>query len=560
MRCANRPLYWLVGLAVLALATAAAHATEAAGDASAEPGGTNPDASAQPAGTNPTEEAATTEQPAAGPLEGTVETPGTKEELLGEGFDAGNQAIGLEEGRVNFALQGANVRDFCNWFAERLNINIVLSPKVDGPMNITLHNVPWEIALKKALETHGYVLTLDENGIYTVLTKEEVALEPLATHVYTLSYARAETAAAIIKPLLSERGIIQFDTDGNQLIILDVPAQFADIEKVIAKLDQQTAQVLIEVKLIEKTSSNAKDVGFKWASLENYALTASSIKRNYQHQKTRTDRDLIYTDEAWSQHLEPHQTPETRTITGQRVTGDPDLATPLEETIKTTTKTLILSASDLQIVLSALLRDDNTELISNPKIATVDNREAEINVTRDIPIPNYTYNEQTGSYEISDFSYKQVGIKLKITPQVNQDDYITLDVLPELSTEYDSQVFVISGSEVTIPIVDTRKAATRVIVKSSETLVIGGLTSTDETSNVTRVPVLSRIPVVGNLFKHKSTEKVKTDLLIFITPTLVTGGGDEGALLFPEKGTDIRQAATERPASSHGTVSTKAAD
>jgi type IV pilus assembly protein PilQ len=540
MRCANRPLYWLVGLALLAMAAAAAHAAEAGSDAP------------QPAGTNPTENA-TSEQPPAGPLEGTVETPAKGEELLGQQFDAGNEAIGLEEGRVNFALQGANVRDFCNWFAERLGVNIVLSPKVDGPMNITLRNIPWEIALRKALETHGYVLTMDENGIYTVLTKEEVALEPLKTQVYTLSYARAETAAAIITPLLSERGKVQVDTDGNQLIILDVPARFSDIEKVIAKLDLQIPQVLIEVKLLEKTSSDGKDLGIKWASLEKYALSASNIKRDYEHSKVRTDRDLIYTNEAWDQQIKPTMGLENRTITGNHITGDPDLATPLEEVIKTTTKTLILSASDFELVFSALMREDNTELISNPKIATVDNRQAEINVTRDIPIPNYTYNQQTGAYEISDFSYKQVGIKLKITPQVNQDDYITLDVEPELSTEYDSQIFVISGSEVTIPIVDTRKALTRVIVKSSETLVIGGLTSTDETINVTRVPLLSRIPIVGNVFKHKATQKVKTDLLIFITPTLVTGESAEGARLFPEGADDTRQAATEQPASRSGT-------
>jgi type IV pilus assembly protein PilQ len=527
MRCATmlrpcqRILFWLACFAAVALAGASARALEADDGLGLDPAGTTPAATDT-----------TTDN-----LEGDVGTAtgdaGLEEELLGQGFDEETDAIDLQEGRVSFALQGANVRDFCNWFAERLEINIVLSPKVDGPMNIKLKDVPWEVALRKALETHGYVLTVDENGIYTVITKEEVQGEPLKTEVYTLSYATAEKAAKIIAPLLTpdRAGVgVQYDIDSNQIIVSDVPAKQAEVERVIQKLDRQIPLVLIEVKLLEKTSTDGTDLGFKWASLESYEVGASDIVRDYEHSKTRTDRELIYTDEAWSQHLEPTRSVETRTIAGNYVTGDPELAIPLEEVIKTTTKTLILSADDFSLVFSALLREDNTELVSSPKVATVDNKEATIKVTRLIPVPHYTYNEQTGSYEISEFTDKEVGIKLRITPQVNQDDYITLDVVPELSTQFGNKDFVIGGSEISIPIIDSRQAETRVIVKSSETLVIGGLTSTDETVSVTRVPLLGNIPILGYLFRHKSTSMVKTDLLIFITPTIVSSS-DEASLL-----------------------------
>jgi len=522
MRCPTRPrayrwpLYWLVGLAIGVLATATATAIET------------------PAGGTADElEEAVTDEGSSSPTDDEL---GLEEDLLGEGFDEEMEAIDIKEGLVSFALQGANVRDFCNWFAERLEINIVLSPRVDGPMNITLKNVPWEIALRKALETHNYVLTIDENGIYTVLTEEEVALEPLKTEVYTLSYASAVKAKEVITPLKSDRGIVQCDEASNQLIISDVPSKLAEIEIVIARLDRRIAQVLIEVKLLEKTSTDGSDLGFRWASLENYEVGASNIVRNYNHSKTRTDRDLIYQNEAWSQRLEPNRGLEVRNVTGNSIMGDPELTIPLEEVIKATTKTLILSADDFSMVFSALLREDNTELISAPKVATVDNKTATIEVTRKIPVPNYTYNEETGSYEISDFEDKEIGIKLNITPQVNEDNYITLDVKPELSTQYGNQHFVIGGSELTIPIIDTRMANTRVIVKSSETLVIGGLTTTQDTVSVTRVPVLSAIPIVGNLFKHRSTDTVKKDLLIFITPTLVVDSSDESASTYTSDG------------------------
>jgi len=527
MRCANRPLLWTIGLALFALAAATGHATET----------TPPEAAA---GENTLAEGIESEM---------------DENLLGDEF-ADDGGIGLEEGKVNFALQGADVRDFCNWFAERLGINIVLSPKVGGPMNITLKDVPWDIALRKALETHGYVLTVDENGIYTVLTEDEVALEPLKTEVYSLSYAAAETSAVIIKPLLSPRGTVQFESDSNQLIISDVPSQFANIEKVIHRLDTQIDQVLIEVKLVEKTSTDGSDVGIKWSSLENYQIGASDVQREYEHGKVRTDREVVYTNQAFSQRLSPNQGLYVSTVSGNTIQGDPELTIPLEEVVKTTTKTLVLSASDFNVVFSALMREDNTELISNPKIATVDNRTAEINVTRKLPVPNFSYNEETGSYEISDFDEKEVGIKLKITPQVNEDDYITLDVSPEFSTQFANPAFVISGSEITIPIIDTRNANTRVIVKSTETLVIGGLTSFDETINVTRVPLLSRIPIVGNLFKHKATEKVKTDLVIFITPTLVTSESINAASTIIEKRSGTALAGATEPSPSEGLIVT----
>lgn len=508
MRCAISPLYWLAGLALFALAASTAHGVEAAGGTPPDPGGTGTDAS----------------------LEDTADAAGTgtevEEDLLGNEFDEDVGTIGFEEGKVNFALQGANVRDFCNWYADRLEINIVLSPKVDGPMNITLKNVPWEIALRKALETHGYVLTVDDDGIYTVLTEDEVALEPLKTEVYSLSYARAEVVEKIVKPLLSERGSAQFDIDGNQLIISDVPARFPGIEKVIHRLDRKIPLVSIEVRLVEKTATDGSDIGFKWSSLQNYKLTGSNMKRQYEHTKVRTDRETFYTTEAFTKRVEPTAGPRISTLAGSRTWGDAAMTIPLESVVKTTTKTMILSAADFELVFSALLREDNTELLSEPRIATVDNKEATIRVTRDIPIPNYTYNEETGSYEISDFDTQEVGIKLKITPQVNEDNFITLDVEPELSTLFGTQIFIIGGGEVAIPIVDTRKAQTRVIVKSGETLVIGGLTQFDDVVNVTRVPLLSRIPLLGYLFKHKSTETVKTDLLIFITPTLVNGEGE----------------------------------
>ena len=110
---------------------------------------------------------------------------------------------------------------------------------------------------------------------------------------------------------------------------------------------------------------------------------------------------------------------------------------------------------------------------------------------------------------------------MNVTPQINQDQYITLDIKPSVTTQFDDKTFVISGGTIDVPIIDVRSAETKVIVKSGETLVIGGLVATDETKVIKKVPVLGDIPVVQYLFRHKSTYMAKKDLVFFITPILV---------------------------------------
>ncbi len=153
---------------------------------------------------------------------------------------------------------------------------------------------------------------------------------------------------------------------------------------------------------------------------------------------------------------------------------------------------------------------------------------AKIKVTRRIPIPQYTYNDTIGSYEISSFTYEDIGIELEVTPQINQDGYITLEVKPKVSTQFGDKVFVISGGAISIPIIDERSAETKVIVKSGETLLIGGLVSTDESITEQKVPFLGDIPLIKHLFRHKTSTRTKKDLLFFITPTLHEGGDAEG--------------------------------
>jgi type II secretory pathway component GspD/PulD (secretin) len=181
----------------------------------------------------------------------------------------------------------------------------------------------------------------------------------------------------------------------------------------------------------------------------------------------------------------------------------------------------VFSSSDFNIILSALKTQNDTKLVSNPTVVTLNNSEATINIGQEFPIPNYTYNQERGTYEVSGFEYKPLGIILKVTPQVNAQGFIKLSVEPEVSSSSESASF--GGAQ--IPIVVTRKTKTQVSLKDGYTMGIGGLIENRVTNGQTRVPVLGSIPVLGRLFRSDSTNDTMRNLIIFITAKTVSPDG-----------------------------------
>ncbi len=181
----------------------------------------------------------------------------------------------------------------------------------------------------------------------------------------------------------------------------------------------------------------------------------------------------------------------------------------------------VFSASDFNVILSALKTTNDTKLVSNPTVVTLNNSEATINIGQEFPIPNYTYNQERGTYEVSGFEYKPLGIILKVTPQVNAQGFIKLTVEPEVSSSSESASF--GGAQ--IPIVVTRKTKTQVSLKDGFTMGIGGLIENRVTKGQTRVPVLGDIPVLGRLFRSDSTNDTMRNLIIFITAKTVSPDG-----------------------------------
>ncbi len=476
-----------------------------------------------------------------------------EEETLGPGEALATVEI-TPTGLISFDFREAPVRDVLRLFAQRVNINIVATPSVTGTVSMKLDNVKWRKALELILDVNKLKLTEDkENNIIKVMTQEEVSAEPMTTKIYSLSYLQAADyevvidtqkktvpgAATILKPLLAESETIQADSAGNKLVVHAIPASHDIVESVLKELDKEIKQVLIEVKFIEASTEAGKEVGIKWDFMRAYGVEAfgpgtdtklERMGRSYIKEKVTTDSsssalaDSRYVTKAVSDSTAPTATSlatSDDTWTNSLTTG----ADRGMDTSKTITKYATLSPDNVRLVLSALMENSDAKLVSNPRISTVDNKLATIKAVQQFPIPNWTFNGDTGTWEVQGFEFKDIGITLRVTPHINQDGFITLDVDPEVSSQVGTVTFGGGGGGTAeIPIVNVRTATTRVMVRTGETLVIGGLVRSDEVLRKSGLPLLKDLPLVGSvLFGHTSKILRSMDLMVFITPTIVEG-------------------------------------
>jgi type IV pilus assembly protein PilQ len=184
----------------------------------------------------------------------------------------------------------------------------------------------------------------------------------------------------------------------------------------------------------------------------------------------------------------------------------------------------VFSASDFNLVISALQSQNNVKLVSNPTVVTLNNTEANINIGEEYPIPNYTYNQERGTFEVSGFTYRPIGIILKVTPQVNSRGFIKLTVEPEVSSRAGTTTFGGAGGA-EIPIIATRKSKTQISLKDGFTMGIGGLIENTSQGGQTKIPVLGNLPGIGRLFRSDTKDSSSRNLLIFITAKTVNAEG-----------------------------------
>lgn len=418
-----------------------------------------------------------------------------EEEKTDASSSAAQEAISTPKpGNVTLDFREADIRNVLRILSYKSEVNIVPSPEVAGLVTIQLTDVPWERALSVILETYGYGYDRKDNIIVVTTIenlkkrREDAQLlaeqEPLTTRTFILNFAKASEIIATVDKMRTARGSVNFDTRTNSIIVRDTKSNLDLIAEIIPALDATTPQVLIEAKIIETTLSDTENLGIDWVA----KATLTGAKR-------------------------PHIFPFSgASETSSKIPDRIPAAASSEFSYGT------LNFATMQVVLEMLRNRSDTNILSNPRIVTLDNQKASIVVGSQYPIPTYTYNEEQAKLQVSGWEYKDIGIIFEVTPHVNNAGLVTLDIYPKITAILD----FVTVENTQLPRLSNESATTKVMVNDGETLVIAGLIKTQETDTKKKLPILGDVPILGLIFQKSEKSKSKSDLLVFITPHIIT--------------------------------------
>ncbi len=403
-------------------------------------------------------------------------------------------------GMISVDFKDADIRQVLRIISLKSGVDIVAGADVEGLVTIKLTDVPWEEALDIILRTYGF--TYERKGnIVRVLTKEALDTEVLSTEVFPLNYAKAKDIPAIIEEMKSDRGAVRFDERTNTVIVTDVPSSLYQIKAVIERVDQRTPQVLIDAKIVDTQLTKEENLGIDWAANQ--------------------ELDIVQTTPTLNSTFPFPQGTNFGTV-GElfglsRVSNDIQRSTMAVGT---------LAADDLTWTLNMLRNRTNTNIVSNPSIAIINNQKATIHIGQEYPVPKYTVDSTTGDVTISGYEAKKTGTLLEVTPHVNPAQEIVVELKPEIIAVGEPVEYGTGSDTILLPLFTTQTAQTTVRITNGETIAIGGLVKTSEAHVQKTVPFLGEIPIIGLLFRNNrwysgGDSPNRQDLLIFLTVTLM---------------------------------------
>ena len=410
--------------------------------------------------------------------------------------------------------------------ARRAKINYMLDPKIgyDTPdangvvkveptLSIRWENIPAEKALVSLLDNYGLQLVRNrDTGIDRITIKDPTAPPPLLTHVIQLKYTSVSNILEAAQSALTDkRSKVITDPRTSQLVVVATDPEQVAVDTLVTNLDTPTKQVLIETRLVEISSNPSSKKGIDWSG----TLGAQNVKVGNSIAGPRYSQtyNLGATNLAQfgvSPVTETFGVPQTLTTPGILM----DTAKGLNPA------TAFLDADGVSAVLSFLNASSDAQVVSTPRIVTLDNQTAEISVTRGYPI----FNVQAGTANTaggSSVTYSNIGTILEVTPRISAGNKIWLKVIPEVSSFFGTVSQTVGGQVFSADEFDTRRFVTQVLIPNANTLVLGGLVKDNPNSSVNKVPILGDVPLLGYAFRSESKSMDKQNLLIFITPTIV---------------------------------------
>ncbi|MCZ8257237.1 MAG: type IV pilus secretin PilQ [Polaromonas sp.] len=418
------------------------------------------------------------------------------------------QGPGYNGEKLSLNFQNIEIRSLLQVIADFTNFNIVTSDSVTGSVTLRLKDVPWDQALDIILQSKG--LGMRKNGnVLVIAPKDELAakdkldlesrnaiqnLEAVRTQSFQINYAKAADIATQITAggsgpasarILSNRGSVIAEARTNQLFVTDIPSKLEQVQDLITKLDVAVRQVLIEARIVEASDSFGRSLGARLGGQPFNQNTNSSFGGTYSATTAGTTAGQFLSLPA----------------VGQNGFAAATFAVSLYNAAKTRFLNLEISASEA---------DGKTKIVSSPRVVTADQVKALIEQGTELP-----YQQATSSGATS-IAFRKANLKLEVTPQITPEGNIILqvDVNKDSVGRETSNGFAI----------DTKHIQTQVLVENGGTVVIGGIFEQNDRDNVTKVPFLGDLPGVGNLFKQTTRSATKSELLVFITPKMLTNG------------------------------------
>ena len=416
-----------------------------------------------------------------------------------------NGGVGVRE------FQGDDVGAVLRLLARQAKINMVVSEAVVGTVTMRLEDVTALQAVSIIVKAKGLFLDKIDN-VYYIKTAAERTAEPTESDSYQFSYARAKDTAPLIAGQLSSKDAPQVDERTNTIFYRETRGNIDNIRKLLVQVDKPTKQVMIEARLVEVTANPRQGYGINWAGVfggKQFGYGASQFPKADGTTTIETVNGKIQLNDFAAAGDQNKIGDKFGDLLGNALGAN---------------QFAILTVPQMSVTMRLLNEDSDAEFLANPRVVTADNMQAKIEIIRSQPVPQMNFNEQTATAVFGGFQDKKFGNTLVVKPSVNKDNFITLAVKPEISNKVGDQPFTIpggSGGTVVSPIIDTRSLDSNVLIKSGDTLAIGGLLQDEVTKSRTKVPVLGDIPVLGYFFQEKINARVKRNLLVFVTPTII---------------------------------------
>jgi type II secretory pathway component GspD/PulD (secretin) len=413
--------------------------------------------------------------------------------------------------------------------ARQAGINYMLDPKIaygqpdqsgqvkaEPTLSIRWENITAENALLALLDNYGLQLTRDNNtGIARITVKDPSAPPPLITRVLQLKYASVSNMVTSVESALTDkRSKVLADNRTSQLVVVATQTEQEGVDILVDQLDTPTKQVLIETKLVEISSTPTSQKGIDWSGTLQAQHVSFGNNSLFLSPPTQATPGTTTTVNGVSQT--------TGAQAGQPALVSGVLASPavIASTVGGFGAEGFLNADGLSAVISFLNSSSDAQIVSTPRVVTLDNETATIAVTRGYPVFNVTAGtaNTTGG---STVGYTNIGTTLEVTPRISANDKIWLKVSPTVSSFAGLQSQTVGGVTYQADMFDYRYFNTQVLIPNAHTLVMGGLVQDNPISNTTKVPLLGDIPGLGYAFRSESKSTTKDNLLIFITPTIV---------------------------------------